>query len=186
MSNQEVFFTLLRAGLWEKEVQLSSSDIIDFSEVYRIAEDQSVIGLVAAGLEHVKDYHVPQKDLLVFAGSSLQIEQRNVAMNCFIERLTNKLNGSGIKFVLVKGQGVAQCYKRPLWRTCGDVDLLLDEENYEKAKQLQYPLAEFIENEDKDKLHAGFSIESWMVELHGTRWCTSMEKWRSEYLFAIA
>ena len=64
MNNQDAFFALLRAGLWEKEVQLSPSDIIDFSEVYRLAEEQSVIGLVATGLEHVKDYCVPQKNYL--------------------------------------------------------------------------------------------------------------------------
>lgn len=168
MSKQDAFFALLRAGLWEKEVRLSPSDIIDFGEIYRLAEEQSVVGLVAAGLEQVKDYHVPQKDLLVFAGNALQIEQSNVAMNLFIERLSNTLNGAGIKYLLVKGQGVAQCYERPLWRANGDVDLLLDAENYEKAKQLLSPLVDNIENEDTDKLHAGFSIESWMLELHGT------------------
>ena len=168
MSKQDAFFALLRAGLWEKEVRLSPSDIIDFKDVYRLAEEQSVVGLVAAGLEHVKDYRVPQNVLLVFAGSALQVERCNVSMNRFIERLSNTLNGAGIKFRLVKGQGVAQCYERPLWRTCGDVDLLLDEENYEKAKQLLSPLADIIENEDTDKLHVGFSIKSWTVELHGT------------------
>lgn len=81
MNNQDAFFALLRAGLWEKEVQLSPSDIIDFSEVYRLTEEQSVIGLVATGLEHVKEYRVPQKELLVFAGNALQIEQRNTEMN---------------------------------------------------------------------------------------------------------
>ena len=168
MSKQDAFFALLRAGLWEKEVRLSPSDIIDFKDVYRLAEEQSVVGLVAAGLEHVKDYRVPQNVLLVFAGSALQVERCNVSMNRFIERLSNTLNGAGIKFRLVKGQGVSQCYERPLWRTCGDVDLLLDEENYEKAKQLLSPLADIIENEDTDKLHVGFSIKSWTVELHGT------------------
>lgn len=40
--NQRAFIELLRAGLWEKEVRLSNSKDINFSEVYRISEEQSV------------------------------------------------------------------------------------------------------------------------------------------------
>lgn len=62
--NTEAFFALLRAGLWETEVRLSSSDIIDFKEVLRVAEEQSVVGLLAAGIEHVQDFRIPQADVL--------------------------------------------------------------------------------------------------------------------------
>ena len=48
---------------------------------------------------------------------------------------------AGIYTVLVKGQGVGQCYERPLWRSCGDVDLFFDAENYEQAKAFLSPLA---------------------------------------------
>ena len=85
-------------------------DIIDFKEVIRIAEEQSVIGLVDAGVEYVKDYRVPQNYLLVFVGSALQIEQRNVEMNAFIANLVEKLYQRDISVLLLKGQGVAPCY----------------------------------------------------------------------------
>ena len=67
-NNQQAFFALMRAGLWEKEARLSLYNDIDFSEVYRIAEEQSVVGLVAAGLEHVADMRVPQQWALLFDG----------------------------------------------------------------------------------------------------------------------
>lgn len=54
------------------------------------------------------------------------IEQRNVAQNQFIGALIQKLNATGIKALLVKGQGIAQCYEKPLWRKSGDVDLFYD------------------------------------------------------------
>ena len=52
--NQQAFLTLVKAGLWEKEVRLLSSDGVDFSCVYKLAQEQSVVGLVAAGLERVQ------------------------------------------------------------------------------------------------------------------------------------
>ena len=67
-TNQKTFFELLRAGLWEKDVQLLPNKDIDFSAIMRLAEEQSVVGLVAAGLEHVVDLKVPQQWALQFAG----------------------------------------------------------------------------------------------------------------------
>lgn len=167
-NNQKVFFELLRAGLWEKEVRLSPYKDIDFSEVYRIAEEQSVIGLVAAGLEHISDVKVPQQIALQFAGQTIQLEQRNKAMNAFVARLIGKLRNEDIYTLLVKGQGIAQCYERPLWRACGDVDLYLSNDNYEKAKKLLLPIATNIEKEERKRLHLGMTVDGWVVELHGT------------------
>ena len=114
--NQQAFLTLLRAGLWEKEARLLTSDVVDFACVYKLAQEQSVAGLVAAGLEHVRDVKVPREVALTFAGATLQIEQRNTAMNAFVAKLMLGLRDADIFALLVKGQGIAQCYERPLWR----------------------------------------------------------------------
>ena len=74
---------------------------------------------------------------------------------------------AGIDTVLVKGQGVGRCYERPLWRSCGDVDLFFDAENYEKAKAFLPPLAVSVEPEEKRKKHLAMTIDPWVVELHG-------------------
>lgn len=175
-SNKVVFLNLLRAGLWEKEVRLSPYKDIDFSEVYRIAEEQSVIGLIAAGLEHVSDVKVPQQCALQFAGQAIQLEQRNKAMNAFIEKLIGILRQHGVYTLIVKGQGVAQCYERPLWRACGDVDLLLSPDNYNAAKVVLLPLASSVEEEDVKRKHLGLVIDDWMVELHGTLYTRQLSR----------
>ena len=105
---------------------------------------------------------------MAFMSSALSMEQRNLAMNAFIAKLFRKMEETGIKALLVKGQGIAQCYERPLWRACGDVDLLLDEENYEKAKAFLLSLASDVEDEDVYRRHLAMTIEQWEVELHGT------------------
>ena len=82
--NQQAFFALVRAGLWEQEVQLLPFGDIAFAEVQRLAEEQSVLGLVAVGLGHVTDTKVPKIDVIQIIGQTLQLEQRNQAMNYFI------------------------------------------------------------------------------------------------------
>ena len=165
--NQEAFFALVRAGLWEKEVLLLPYGEVDFAEVLRLAEEQSVVGLVAAGLEHVTDMKPAKKDVLQFIGQAMQLEQRNTAMNYFIDVIVEKLREEGIYTLLVKGQGVAQCYERPLWRSCGDIDFFLDALNYEKAKRFLHPLAVSSEDENVEAKHLGMTIDPWVVELHG-------------------
>lgn len=167
-NNLKAFFVLIQAGLWETEVRLMNYEKIDINEVYRIAEEQSVIGLVAAGLDGVIDVKVPQEIALTFVGSALQLEQRNVAMNLFVENLIDLLRKAGIYAVLVKGQGIAQCYARPLWRSSGDVDLLLSEENYQKAVKFLKPKATTVDEEKPCIRHLALTIDNWPVELHGT------------------
>lgn len=168
MQKTEAFYALLRAGLWEKDVRLSQFERIDFNGVYRLAEEQSVLGLIAAGMQHVVDIKVPQIEFLTLIGRAVQLEQQNSAMNDFICILINRMREAGIYTLLVKGQGIAQCYERPLWRSCGDVDLFLSDDNYDKAKSFLTQLASSVEKEYVRERHLGMTIDSWVVELHGS------------------
>lgn len=161
------FLSLVRAGLWEKETSLLPFGTIDFEAIRRLAEEQSVVGLVAAGLDHVVDTKVSRKDVLQIIGQSLHLERQNLAMNAFIGDLVDRMHQAGIHTLLVKGQGLAQCYKRPLWRSCGDVDLFLSDDDYLKAKAFLVPLALRVEKEYVREKHLGMTIDPWVVELHG-------------------
>ena len=176
-STVKVFFELVKAGLFShteitENTEKISWEGVDWGEVYRLAEEQSVIGLVSAGLDWFKvndsRFTLPQAVALQFIGQTLQIEQRNKAMNAFVSDLITKLRKADIYAILVKGQGVAQCYEKPLWRACGDVDLFLSDENYQKAKELLLPLGEVTEPEERAKKHFAMSIDGFAVELHGT------------------
>ena len=133
-TNYNAFLALARAGLWETDLKLSPYEKVDFNEIYKLAEEQSVLGLVTAGLEHIVDVKVPQEILLTYIGNVLQMEIRNKEMNKFLAVIVERLRKTGVYTVLVKGQGIAQCYERPLWRTAGDIDLLLDDSNFWRAK----------------------------------------------------
>lgn len=166
-NNTEAFYALLKAGLWEKNVQLFQYGDIDYYSLYQLAEEQSVVGIVTAGLEHVVDMKLPQEHLLTFIGNALQIEQCNKSMNLFVADLVSRMGAAGIYTLLVKGQGTAQCYERPLWRTSGDVDFFLSDDNYDKAKAFLMPLASSVEGEYVREKHQGMVINECVVELHG-------------------
>lgn len=172
-ANTKAFFKLVRAGLWVNgEIKSPDPKIqgdVDWEEVYRLATEQSALGLVLAGIEYLPiEQRPPKVELLQWIGEIQMLEQQNQAMNKFIGELVEKMRVAGIYTLLVKGQGVAQCYEKPLWRSCGDVDLLLDNDNYQKAKVFLSEMADHVDEEDKEKLHLGMTIDSWVVELHGT------------------
>ena len=50
-NNERAFLELLKAGLWEQDVQLFPYEKVDFKEVCRIAQEQCVIGLVLQGID---------------------------------------------------------------------------------------------------------------------------------------
>lgn len=170
--NQQAFIALVQSGLW---ADIESTDLrsqgfwesVDWDEVYRLASEQSVVGVVLAGIEHsyVKP---PQEELLQWIGEVQILEQQNQAMNQFIAKLIEKLRDSDIYALLLKGQGIAQCYERPLWRSSGDVDLFLSDANYTKAEKLLSPLASSIDDEISYFKHKAITIDEWTVELHGT------------------
>ena len=166
--NIQVFLELVRAGLWEKEAYLSKYGEIDYNEVMRLAEMQSLDGLVTAGIEHVQDVKVPQDVVLQFVGNSLQLEQRNLVMNKFVAKLIDNLRMENMYAVLVKGQGLAQCYERPHWRASGDIDLLLSDSNHRKAISSLIPLSSSHKNGGDYSKEYAVTIDDWMIELHGS------------------
>ena len=177
----EAFFFLIRAGLFGRTEGMEDflSDDVDWAEVYQLAKEQSVVGLVEEGIEALQDEWLrvhgsplmPQKWAVKFAYAPLKLEQYNLAMNKFIAGLILRLHKRDIHALLVKGQGVAQSYNKPLWRTCGDVDLLLREGDYERAKDYLLPFASVSEHEIMHKQHLGLLIGNWQVELHGSLRC---------------
>ena len=174
---KEAFFSLVRAGLFPVHgegfrVNESLFREVDWNEVYQLAQEQSVQGLLLQGVENLKangiELSVPKIMLLQWIGEVQIIEQRNKAMNQFIADLVAKMREADIYTLLVKGQGIAQCYEKPQWRTPGDIDFFLSDTNYEKAKSFLKPLANDGKPERLYSKEIGFYVNSWLIELHGT------------------
>lgn len=188
-NSKRALFELIKAGLWsDGNPDIRIDGTTDWQEVYQLAQEQSVQGTVLQGIEWFKnhnlnvletsgtseraradiDHNIPKVLLLQWIGEVQVIEQRNKEMNAFVAELIDKLRKAEIYALLVKGQGIAQCYEKPLWRCSGDVDLLLSADNYEKAKAVLMPLASEVESEYEGISHLGMTIDGWVVELHGS------------------
>ena len=164
-----VFFTLLRVGLWE-QAGVYLNDKVDWKKVNQLAEEQSVLGVVLAGIEH-SNMKPPQELLLQWIGEVQMLEQQNKAMNQFIAELIEKMRKADIYTLLVKGQGIAQCYEKPMWRSSGDIDLYLSDTNFAKAKAFFRPLVESYDPDNESAQHINMHYGEWVVEIHANQHC---------------
>lgn len=175
MTNREAFFALVRAGLWEQANENDNQnenrfEVLDWGAVQKLAEEQSVLGLVAAGAEKQPAGALPLTEKLTLLGKCQLIEQQNLAMNQFLCELVESMRKAGIYTIVVKGQGIAQCYERPLWRACGDIDFYLSKENFGKANSFLLPLASHADYSERSK-HQSLTIDTWKVETHANQHC---------------
>lgn len=173
----EAFFALVRVGLWSDEnSEIRIDGNTDWNEVYLLAQEQSVQGLVLRGIEEIKakglELSVPKVLLLQWIGEVQIIELQNKEMNAFINQLIGDLRKANIFTLLVKGQGVAQCYEKPFWRSSGDIDLYLNEGDFQKAKDYFRPLVSKFDPDDDYTRHINMLYGEWVVEIHANQNCS--------------
>ena len=95
----EAFFSLVRAGLFPVHdegfiVNESLFQDVEWEKIYQLAQEQSVLGFVLAGLEH-SELKPPKELLLQWIGEVQMIEQRNKAMNQFVAELIQAMRKTG-------------------------------------------------------------------------------------------
>ena len=135
---QQQFIELLRAGLWgEKADESLFRGGVDWKEVLKIARQQTVQGVVCDSIETLPAELWPPKEVL----HRLMMDRtKNVQMHGLLNRIVKdvvaELDSNGVPSVLLKGQGVAQNYRRPESRSCGDIDLYVGMDNFHKAGEI--------------------------------------------------
>ena len=168
---QQQFLELLRAGLWGKPADPDQFPIgaTDWKEIFRIAKEQTVQVIIADGIESLPQENWPPKEALMrLLMVRVKTSQMHTLLNTTLCQVVNALNAEGIPSVLLKGQGVAQNYRNPESRMCGDIDLYVGRENFEKASDAICRLdpTQIIEEIEHDALHRNFEINGASLELH--------------------
>lgn len=168
--SQTQFLYLLRTGLWGKMDDPGVCEEADLLEIIRIARSQTVFGLVIDGLDSAmkscaEDLQLPENYARKLMLELLLIENTNRHLNAFMPKLSKML--TGIDYVMVKGQAVAQYYRNPLHRQAGDIDLVLDVDNYRQAADSITKKADKIEKEDIERRHFSSQFGDICLELHG-------------------
>ncbi|EEI93410.1 hypothetical protein HMPREF0765_0986 [Sphingobacterium spiritivorum ATCC 33300] len=137
----EVFFKLLRSGLWSTPVDQDNAFSLsneEWEELFVLCVNQTVEAIVFDAFEHLNSSFLPPKEVLIkWVVRVEKTKQRNTVMNSVINEQLALFQKSGIQAILLKGQGLATLYDNPDSRTCGDIDWYFsNEEEYNMACQL--------------------------------------------------
>lgn len=168
---QQQFLELLRAGLWgtPADPALFTEEATDWKEILRIAKEQTVQVIVADGIETLpKEKWPPKQAMIRLMMTRVKTSQMHTLLNTILCQVVNALNAEGIPSVLLKGQGVAKNYRLPESRMCGDIDLYVGKENFEKASDVICTLGptHVKEETEQDSLHRNFTLNGAEIELH--------------------
>lgn len=166
---EDIFFSILRAALWGTDVQVPKG-FTQWEHVMKLAKTQALLGLVAEVLLTRNEIRttLPEKFVEKLQIISMTNVGMHSQMNMTLQLLVPALRKAGIEPVLLKGQGLAKYYPIPELRQCGDIDIYVGEENYEKAYEAMLPIVSEIQEKAEigNWMHFDAKIGSVMVEVH--------------------
>lgn len=163
---QQQFFELLKSGLWggAPDASLFGADT-DWKQLFQIARRQALPAILLDGIRLLPEGQRPPKALyLQWCAVVLHVEEQHELLNREIGNLYALLRAQGVEPVLAKGQGVAQNYRLPHHRQCGDIDLYLGKRFYEQANALLRP--EATEEHEETFRHTCMHWHGVIVENH--------------------
>lgn len=163
---QQQFFALVQAGLWGTEADASLFDgQTDWTLLYQSARAQALLGIVLDGIQTLPTEKRPPRMLyLKWCNTLLNIEEKNRLLNRELANVYALCRTNGVEPVLLKGQGVAQNYRNPMHRQCGDIDLFTGYDFYKKVNDLLLPDVTRIDEECFK--HVGFEWHGVTIENH--------------------
>lgn len=167
--HEKVFFSLLRNAFWESEIDIPEG-FADWGDVARTAKIQSALGV--AGDVMLSDSRIAsamsqelRTKVKTFIMANMMTHGK---LNGVLVNVVSHLSATGIRSVLLKGQGLAQYYPKPELRQCGDIDLYVGLERYADSYDVVKPLATQID--DRKALEVGkhydFFVGKVAVEMH--------------------
>lgn len=186
---KQAFLVLLRQGLWGRtEVEQTAFPLTpeEWMQVYEMSVKQTVQGIVYDGIGLLpKEQQPPRGMLIQWTVAIDQLERMNRQQNALLSALPQLFGQEpAIPYQVLKGQGIAAFYPKPLHRLCGDIDLYFgDETQTEKANQriesLGIPVERGRDGESNYVLN-GVLIEhhAHLIDLHYYR--KALRKWEKE------
>ena len=174
MHIKELFFRILRTALWGGSVDVEAGEVSrdELMGALKIAKAQAVLGLVANEVLRsdrlssvLNDEDKMKLELKHFVMSNLSTSNM---LNSVLLSVVVELRKHGIDPVLLKGQGIAKYYPMPELRQCGDIDIYVGQEHFEKTCEV---IGEMSTPEDHQKdipslKHYHTRIGSAFIEIH--------------------
>ena len=124
----QIFFDFLRFCIGSADEIPSSLKEADWKELYAIAKQQCLVGVLFDGIKQLPAEHVGMKKelLLQWMAESQMLEKANVRLNDAAIQVSEWFLKKGFRTCILKGQGNALMYPNPYSRTPGDIDIWVE------------------------------------------------------------
>ena len=136
-------------------------DTVDYAEIKRIAVNHACLPLVYDGA--VKAGLVPPESWEQHAIFVAANNYKNLTVQA---EILAKLAENHIRHAVLKGISVSRYYPEPLYRPLGDIDILVEEKDYERAITLISGSADRKEEHYGHEFHYCFLYKGIHVEIH--------------------
>ena len=168
--SQAQYLELLRSGLWGTPADSSIfQGEVNWKAILRIAKEQTTQVIVTDGIEALPSELWPTKEIM-FKLMAIRVKTKHLhlQLNSALTKITKALNAESLPSVLLKGQGVAHNYRLPESRMCGDIDLYVGKENFEKASDTIASLSPVPQEEDCSghEMHVHLELDGVTIEAH--------------------
>lgn len=169
LTELHIFFDLLRYSLWKQAVDYDSWDSgWSWKPVLRAIDGHQLATLVLEAVLSLPESLQPDKEAVEHLSKQVGANMlRHDRLNHELAEIIGLLQADGIHPVLLKGQGNATFYEKPLLRKCGDLDIYVGAPNFSAACRTlcSWRPGECVVGKAIKK-HAEFRFGKTEVELH--------------------
>ena len=168
-SHEKLFFEILQNGLWGKPIEAVPTRN-DMLHVVKLALSQTVLGIVGNVIitDKTLSSYLTERELAYLRKLVMSVVSVSYTWNCSVRNIFMEMHDNGVDPILLKGQGIAQYYPNPDFRQCGDIDLYVGKQYFEKACEVVKALA--TENDmatvKHTKKHFHIYLGKVPIELH--------------------
>lgn len=140
---------LLRAAINEADIEKDKLYNLNWKEVFKLAKDQQVYPIIYPIIRDLVLDTKENNDILIEWGKtsilSSVIQKQNINR---IAIIINRLNKEGLELIVLKGLIIRDHYKLAEFRTISDYDILMKEEDLEKAHKVLLSMGYIEEHRD--------------------------------------
>ncbi len=162
---KELFYQILRNALWLKGEMPESIDPIVFADIWQMAQEHCVSGLVIESMirNNVKTNTQYTMKMLV---EKQQHENFFKKFNKVAGELAEILNTAQIDYVIFKGQTLAVYYPEPAMRRPGDIDFYVSKKDFPRAVKIFTEHPEIKRGSEDTEKHLDFYLKGIDCEMH--------------------
>lgn len=165
LKQQKIFFDFLRFCIGSAKEIPGSLKEADWKELYAIAQNQALLGVLFHGIRRLPKELAPEQKLLMqWMVMAEQIRKQNIRLFQDSVKVCQNFENEGFANCILKGQGNALLYPDLYMRTPGDIDIYL---SGGRRKIMKY-VDQVCPNQVMRYHHVDFPVMKTAIEVHFT------------------